>query len=113
MTNYSKRKNLSRAQKIEINRGKQYNHPDLDPGNIIENFSNIGVAWGAILSSYAGFKIEQIPPHIVSHMMVALKSIRATVPSTYQQDDYDDMENYIKFAARLDPQNPESDSATS
>ena len=100
---------LSRLQRIEENRGKQYNHPKLGPGNIMENFHNIGVAWGAILSSYAGCKIENVPPHIVSHMMAALKAIRAVVPSAYQQDDYDDMLNYVKFAARLDPQNKDGD----
>lgn len=50
-----------------------------------------------------------IPPHIVSHMMVSLKIIRATVPSAFQQDDYDDGEVYLKYAARMDPQNPEAD----
>tara|TARA_R110002020_G_scaffold230393_1_gene441262 strand:+ start:679 stop:813 length:135 start_codon:yes stop_codon:yes gene_type:complete len=42
-------------------------------------------------------------------MMAALKAIRAVVPSAYQQDDYDDMLNYVKFAARLDPQNKDGD----
>mgnify|MGYP003135936718 FL=1 len=98
-----------KAKQVERERGKQYNHPKLPKGNIRENFTNIGIAWGAILSSYAGCKVEQIPPHIVSHMMAVLKSIRAVVPSTYQEDDYVDMENYTKFAARMDPQNPQSD----
>jgi hypothetical protein len=97
------------VQKIELNRGKQYNHPNLDSGNIIENFKNIGIAWGALISSYSGRQTAAIPPHLVSHMMAALKAIRAMVPSAYQQDDYDDMENYVKFAARMDPQNPRGD----
>ena len=44
----------SQAQKIEVERGKQYNHPDLPAGNILENFINIGTAWVAILSCYYG-----------------------------------------------------------
>ena len=98
-----------KIKKIERERGKQYNHPNLPKGNLLENFSNIGRAWGAILSSYYGAQLKSIPPHIVSHMMASLKSIRAVVPSTYQEDDYNDMENYVKFAARMDPQNPKSD----
>ena len=103
----------SHQQKVEEERGRQYNHPKLPPGNIIENFTNIGVAWGAILSSNFGFQVPAIPPHVVSHMMVSLKTMRAVVPSTFQQDDIDDMSIYSQFAGRLDPQNPESDSATS
>jgi hypothetical protein len=94
---------------LQKDRGTQYNHPDLEPGNIVENFRNIGRAWSAILSSYSGYQIDAIPPHIVSHMMVALKTIRATVPSAFQQDDYDDGEIYLKMAARLDPQNSAGD----
>ena len=103
---------ISQQQKIkqiERERGKQYNHPKLHKGNILENFTNIGVAWSAILSSYSGRQIEAIPPHVVSHMMAALKTIRAVVPSTYQEDDYNDMTNYVKFAARMDPQNSRGD----
>tara|TARA_R110002020_G_scaffold50132_3_gene141996 strand:+ start:2113 stop:2262 length:150 start_codon:yes stop_codon:yes gene_type:complete len=44
-------------------------------------------------------------------MMVALKTMRAVVPSTFQEDDYHDMENYVKFGARLDPQNKKGDYA--
>ena len=105
----SQKQKISQAQKIEIERGKQYNHPDLPDGNILENFINIGTAWGAILSSYSGKQTGPVPPHIVSHMMVALKTMRAVVPSTFQEDDYHDMENYVKFGARLDPQNKKGD----
>ena len=102
----------SEAQKIEVERGKQYNHPDLPADNILENFINIGTAWGAILSSYYGKQTGPVPPHVVSHMMVALKTMRAVVPSTFQGDDYHDMENYVKFGARLDPQNKYGDYKT-
>ena len=98
-----------KTKQVERERGKQYNHPNLPKGNILENFANIGRTWGAILSSYYGCQMKPVPPHIVSHMMAALKSIRAVVPSTYQEDDYVDMENYSKFAARMDPQNHEGD----
>jgi len=103
----------SHQQKVKKERGQQYNHPKLPPGNIIENFTNIGIAWGAILSSNFGFQVPAVPPHVVSHMMVSLKTMRAVIPSTFQQDDIDDMSVYCSFAGRLDPQNPESDSATS
>ena len=98
-----------KIKKIERERGKQYNHPNLPKGNILQNFKNIGRTWSAILSSYYGAQMKDIPPHVVSHMMAALKSIRAVVPSTYQEDDYNDMENYVKFAARMDPQNRKCD----
>jgi hypothetical protein len=101
-----------KIKKIEKERGTQYNHPNLPKGNILENFTNIGKSWGAILSSYLGCQLEPVPPHIVSHMMAALKSIRAVVPSAYQEDDYTDMINYTKFAGRMDPKNSESDQDT-
>jgi len=75
----------------------QYFHPILD--------------FNAILSSNFGFQVPAVPPHVVSHMMVSLKTMRAVVPSTFQQDDIDDMSIYSQFAGRLDPQNPESDNA--
>ena len=98
-----------KTKQVERERGKQYNHPKLPKGNIKENFTNIGNSWGAILSSYYGCQMESIPPHIVSHMMASLKIVRAVIPSTYQEDDYVDMENYGKFAARMDPQNRKGD----
>ena len=99
-----------KISQLQKDRGAQYNHPDLGPDNILENFTNIGRAWGAILASYYGKQLPNVPPHLVSHMMVALKTIRATVPSAYQQDDYDDGEVYLKYASRMDPKNPNGDS---
>jgi hypothetical protein len=99
----------SKAQKVEIERNKQYNHPKLPKGEILENFTNIGRVWGALLSSHSGEQHHDVPPHLVSHMLVALKQIRAVVPTTYQDDDYVDGENYLKFAGRMDPQNPDGD----
>jgi len=101
----------SHQQKVSEERGRQYNHPKLDPGNILENFTNIGVAWGAIISSNFGYQTGPIPPHVVSHMMVSLKTMRAVVPSSFQADDIDDMSIYCNFSGRLDPQNPEGDDA--
>lgn len=60
----------------------------------------IGQTWAGILTQHIGCKIEDIPPHIVSLMMVAFKCVRAANPNIngYNQDNYIDIHGYATIA---------------
>jgi hypothetical protein len=61
------------------------------------------------LSSYYGFDIPEIPPHVCAAMLASMKLVRAVRNTKFQLDDYYDMENYMHFTRRMDPMNPMAD----
>ncbi len=83
-------------QKIHDQRSREY-------GNSTFNHMNVGLMWTGILQCYFHQKLpEQIPSHIVSLMMAALKMSRAA-EGIYKEDDYIDAGVYMYMAEKGAP----------
>ena len=86
---------MQKFEKIREERAGKY-------GDFETNHTNIANAWHAILCSYYQQQLPPLPPHVACLMFSAFKHIRATIPMTHQEDDYDDATNYMNFARECD-----------
>lgn len=75
-----------------------------DYGHYLGNHETLGKIWTGILEQHYGKKFDHdIPPHVASLMMVAVKVNRAATPSRRKVDDnYLDGHAYLTIADKCD-----------
>lgn len=61
-----------------------------------------GNAIRGLLEAHFQMPLPEIPPHVVHHIFVAIKSVRACLPFKFSEDNYIDAHNYLNIAERLD-----------
>lgn len=87
----SVRKLHDSARKVQGDRDKQYL-----PFHLVT--VALGQAWAGQLSVFLQREVPSLPPHVISLMMLQLKSIRAGRSMGATQDDFDDAYNYLAHA---------------
>lgn len=93
--------NEAKLNEIIEERGKVYGDPNL-------SFRVAGKAMTALLESHYQMHLpHDIPPHVMSEIMVVIKACRACVPFDFHEDNYNDQVNYVKLARNADERNPD------
>jgi len=68
----------------------------------------VGSAIRGILMAHWQMDLPPMPAHVVMHIYVAMKTIRAALPFKYNDDNYIDAHNYLDMGRRQDQRSPEN-----